>query len=287
MVAAIRLPAPRLCQCSAADPAPDPIWSVALPLPLPRLFDYRPVRVRRRRRPMSAVGCGCRSVPASWSAWSPRWARPRPGRPSLKAGERLDPAPLFHGELLDSLRWLARYTHAPLGEVFATALPAPLRQGEPLADTHALGLAADRGRRTPRWRGCAASRGGWPTCCERRPLDEDTLADRLEDWRAAARALAKRALVERIPVPAAGRASRRGADAADQARRNARRRSTRNSRPPSTPCWPRATASHRSCSTASPAAARPRSTCTRSPTAWRAAGRRWCWCRRSASPRRR
>src|SRR5690606_34050830 len=49
----------------------------------------------------------------------------------------LDPAPLLRGELLDSLRWLARYVHAPLGEVFATALPAALRRGEPLPDTHA------------------------------------------------------------------------------------------------------------------------------------------------------
>ena len=44
---------------------------------------------------------------------------------------------LFHGELFESLRWLARYTHAPLGEVLATALPAALRRGEPLPDTHA------------------------------------------------------------------------------------------------------------------------------------------------------
>ena len=35
----------------------------------------------------------------------------------------LDVEPLFRGELLDSLRWLVRYTHAPAGEVFATALP--------------------------------------------------------------------------------------------------------------------------------------------------------------------
>src|SRR3546814_14142359 len=49
----------------------------------------------------------------------------------------LDDAPLLRGELFESLRWLARYTHAPLGEELATALPASLRRGEPLPDTHA------------------------------------------------------------------------------------------------------------------------------------------------------
>lgn len=56
---------------------------------------------------------------------------------TLKAAlEWRDAAPLLAGELYASLRWLARYTHAPLGEVVATALPAPLRRGEPLPDTH-------------------------------------------------------------------------------------------------------------------------------------------------------
>src|SRR5680860_1141294 len=59
---------------------------------------------------------------------------PGAGLPALKpALALLDADPLFAGELLDSLRWLARYTHAPLGEVLATALPGPLRRGEPLA----------------------------------------------------------------------------------------------------------------------------------------------------------
>ncbi len=119
----------------AADPAPDPIWSVALPVPLPRWFDYRPVPGQTATP--ADVGCrvrvpfGTRELIGVIAAVGVAEA----GTPDLKAGERLDPAPLFHGELLDSLRWLARYTHAPLGEVFATALPAPLRQGEPLADT--------------------------------------------------------------------------------------------------------------------------------------------------------
>ena len=48
---------------------------------------------------------------------------------------------------------------------------------------------------------------------------------------------------------------------------------------------PRTGVSRPSCCTASPAAARPRSTCTRSSTRCAAASARWCWCRRSASRR--
>ncbi len=100
-------------------------WQVALPVPLPRLFDYRapagttaPAPVGCRVRvPFGASGerigvvVGAGPLPADAGALKPVTAL-------------LDDAPLLHGELLDSLRWLARYTHAPLGEVLATALPA-------------------------------------------------------------------------------------------------------------------------------------------------------------------
>ena len=106
-------------------------------------------------------------------------------------------------ELLDSLRWLARYTHAPLGEVLATALPAPLRAGEPLPDTHAWAWALTEAgatgleglRRNTRPRRLAE-------LLQAGPLDEDHLDLRLDGWREAARALAKRRYAERIAVPA-------------------------------------------------------------------------------------
>ena len=50
----------------------------------------------------------------------------------------LDAAPLFDAELMALIRWAADYYHHPLGECFATALPARLRQGaaaEPSAET--------------------------------------------------------------------------------------------------------------------------------------------------------
>ena len=117
-------------------PAPSCL-QVALPVPLPRLFDYQPpdgmvagaeaigqrVRVPFGNRQLVGVVAGI--------------GAPEPGIELRRATGLPDPLPLFSGELLDSLRWLARYTHAPPGEVFATALPAPLRSGEPLPDTHA------------------------------------------------------------------------------------------------------------------------------------------------------
>jgi primosomal protein N' (replication factor Y) len=119
-----------------------------------------------------------------------------------EASAVLDAVPLFHGELLDSLQWLARYTHAPLGEVFATALPAPLRQGEPVPDSHAWawrltgdGAANADGLRQGRPRRLAE-------LIKQGPLEEDALDLRMEDWRSAARALLKRGYAERIAVPA-------------------------------------------------------------------------------------
>ena len=114
------------------------LLQVALPLPLPRLFDYLPppshgvseadigrrVRVPFGRRELIGVIAGI--GPADTGD----------GRELRPADALLDAAgPVLHGELLDSLRWLARYLHAPLGEVLATALPSTLRQGEALPDT--------------------------------------------------------------------------------------------------------------------------------------------------------
>ncbi|TYT25997.1 primosomal protein N' [Luteimonas viscosa] len=181
-----------------------PVFQVALPLPLPRLFDYAAPagrapgtddigrRVRVPFGPRELVG-----VVAAVGAAAP-------GSPELRAVlARLDEQPLLHGELLDSLHWLARYTHAPLGEVLATALPAALRRGEPLPDTHAWA-----------WRlteaGATALSGLRQGTRPRRLAellhdagrDEDALDAALEDWRGAARSLARRGYAERVAMPA-------------------------------------------------------------------------------------
>ncbi|KAB8190471.1 primosomal protein N', partial [Lysobacter maris] len=107
-----------------------------MPIPLPRLFDYLPPAGDDGSDP---VGCRVR-VPFGRNGEKvgvvAAVADADTAPAELKTvAARLDPAPLLHGELLDSLRWLARYTHAPLGEALATALPGPLRHGEPLPDT--------------------------------------------------------------------------------------------------------------------------------------------------------
>ncbi len=187
---------------------PADVLRIALPLPLPRLFDYlaptggaaSPGDVGRRIRvpfgPRELVGVVAATGPAG------------EGGPALReALAWIDDAPLFQGELLASARWLARYVHAPLGEVLATALPAPLRHGEPLPATHAwawqLTPAGDAGLDGLR-------RGSRPRLVAERlragAVAEDLLDDAVDGWRPAARSLEKRGLAERVAVAAASQA---------------------------------------------------------------------------------
>ncbi len=188
-------------------PAPD-VLRVALPLPLPRLFDYlappgdgEPAAVGARVRvpfgPRERVGVIAALATAA-DADAPAL------KPALAV---LDGQPLFAGELLDSLRWLARYLHAPLGEVLATALPGPLRHGEPLPDTHdwawqltEAGRTAVDGLRAGKPRRMAEQLLGGPV--DEAMLDDGATEPSIDDWRGAARSLAKRGLAERIAIPA-------------------------------------------------------------------------------------
>ena len=183
------------------------LLQVALPLPLPRLFDYlsppdhdvseadigRRVRVPFGRRELIGVIAGI--GPADTGD----------GRELRPADALLDNAgPVLHGELLDSLRWLARYLHAPLGEVLATALPSTLRQGDALPDTRLVMWQLTEAGRTalPRLRTDSRTRK-LAELLTAAALDEAALGDRLDGWRAAARALAGRGLVEsRLESPA-------------------------------------------------------------------------------------
>jgi len=116
---------------------------------------------------------------------------------------RLDPAPLLADELGDSLGWLARYLHAPLGEVLATALPAALRRGEPLPETHREGWRLTEAGQTA----LPAMRTGRPKALAgllaHGPLDTDGLDTGMPGWRAALRALQARGLVEAVVLPRA------------------------------------------------------------------------------------
>jgi primosomal protein N' (replication factor Y) len=177
------------------------VLKVALPLPLPRLFDYLPADgvaadladIGRRVR----VAFGNRQLCGVVAAVAP--AEPRHAD-ALKAVEWLEPEALLVGELLASLRWLARYLHAPLGEVLATALPAALRRGEPVPDTHTWG-----------WCLTEAGATAWPAMRTGRPRsltqlladgtrDEDALDALQPGWRTPMRGLRERGLVERVAI---------------------------------------------------------------------------------------
>ncbi len=179
-------------------PAPD-IWSVALPVPLPRRFDYRPIE---GHIPAAAdIGCrvrvpfGARELIGVITGVGPA----EEGGPELKSARALlDATPVLEGELLESLRWLARYTHAPLGEVLAAALPTLLRHGEELPDTRSWGWRLTEAAATARFR------PGRPQQLAERlaagAVSEDALDADMQDWRTAARALASRGLAERVAV---------------------------------------------------------------------------------------
>ncbi len=198
------------------------VLRVALPVPVPRLFDYRPPHT-------GAIGLGDigRRVQVPFGSRSlvgvvAEIGTPERDHDALRVAEAwLDAEPVLQGELLASLRWLARYTHAPLGEVLATALPAALRRGEPMPITHAWawqltpdGLAARTKLRglPKRFAELLADASGSNRTVENmagtagaigeHALESHPDADLQAGWRTAARALAKRGLVERIAVPA-------------------------------------------------------------------------------------
>ncbi|HRO26621.1 MAG TPA: primosomal protein N' [Luteimonas sp.] len=186
-----------------SEPASN-VFQVALPLPLPRLFDY--ASPAGTAMPEDAVGrrvrvpFGPRELVGVVASAGP----PAPDSPELRPIlDLLDDQPLLHGELLASLRWLVRYTHAPLGEVLATALPAALRRGEPLPDTHAWAWRLTEAGATalPGLRAGTRPRR-LAELLREADRDEDALDTGLDDWRTAARSLHRRGYVERVAVPA-------------------------------------------------------------------------------------
>ncbi len=111
---------------------PGPILRIAVPSPLYKTFDYLPppdcdsatllpglrIRVPFGRRQtvgvLVAVGADSELAPAAL-------------RPALAA---LDREPILPADVLALIQWAQCYYHHPPGEVFATALPVLLRQGE-------------------------------------------------------------------------------------------------------------------------------------------------------------
>lgn len=177
------------------------ILRVALPVPLPRLFDYLPppgldaaqLAIGQRLRVPFGPREACGLVVGHGEA--------EPGVELRTALEAPDAGPLLHGELLASLRWLAGYLHAPLGEVLAAALPAVLRRGEPLPDIRRHGWRLSEAGRTA----LPAMRAGKPKVLAMllaETRNEDWLDEASPGWRTPLRALRERGLVESIVLEA-------------------------------------------------------------------------------------
>ena len=54
--------------------------------------------------------------------------------------------PIFDPVTFDLLRWAAEYYHHPIGEVFAAALPASLRAGQPACEKTESWSLSESGR---------------------------------------------------------------------------------------------------------------------------------------------
>ncbi|HEX5694454.1 MAG TPA: primosomal protein N', partial [Arenimonas sp.] len=175
------------------------VLRVALPLPLPREFDY--LAPPGERVASDWIGCRVR-VPFARGEQIGVVAGigPASGQPhALKTiVARLDQRPLLSGELWASLAWVARYYQAPLGEVLATALPIALRDGAALPETRESGWFLVAGADLSGLRA-----GGRPqrltARLAARPATESELDADHPGWREAARALAQRGLIERHP----------------------------------------------------------------------------------------
>jgi len=91
-----------------------------------------------------------------------------------------------------------------LGEVLSTALPGPLRHGEALPDTHHWGWQLTPEGHAQRGKLRAGSRPRQlAELLAEAVVDEDVLGERMQDWRTAARSLAKRDLAERVALTVA------------------------------------------------------------------------------------
>lgn len=188
---------------TAIEPLPSLCLKVALPIPVPGLFDYRlPVG-----QSAGDDWLGCR-VSAPFGnrilvGWVVAVGPPETPMDKLKPLlARLDAVSVLTPEVLDTLHWTARYYQAPIGEVFNTAVPALLREGKALPECHAYA-----------WQLTEYGNAGWPSLRAKSAVrclaailaeavrTEDWLGRHHPGWPAGMRSLRKRGWVERLAVP--------------------------------------------------------------------------------------
>jgi len=174
------------------------VLRVALPVPLPTLFDYLPPAAGEAQagsRVLVPFGRGkAVGVVVETQAESAL------GGARLKRVLRLlDDAPLLDAELMKTLAWAADYWLGAPGEAYANALPLALREDKPLPDTHEEVWALTVAGRSALDAG--SRKGGSRLLLEALaagPLSAGELLERLPAWREAGRRLATAALIERV-----------------------------------------------------------------------------------------
>ncbi|MDO1527539.1 primosomal protein N' [Fulvimonas sp. R45] len=178
------------------------VLRVALPVPLPRLFDYLPPATGRAApgsRVLVPFGRG-RAVGVVVDAPGDSAVAPARLKRALRV---LDDAPLLDAELMATLAWAADYWLGAPGEAYANALPLALREPRPLPDTRGEAWALTVAGRSALDAG--SRRGGSRALLQALaagPLDAIALAAALPDWRAAARRLDAAGLIERTTAAA-------------------------------------------------------------------------------------
>jgi primosomal protein N' (replication factor Y) len=180
------------------------VLRIALPVPLPTLFDYLPPASGTAvvgSRVLVPFGRG-RVVGVVVETDVPAHV----GNTRLKRVLRvLDDEPLLDAELMQTLAWAADYWLGAPGEAYANALPLLLREDKALPETH-----------EPSWQLTIAGRSALDAGSRRGssrvllqtlltgPMSATELDAALPDWRAAARRLTEAGLIERAePAPPA------------------------------------------------------------------------------------
>lgn len=173
---------------------------IALPVPLPGLFDY----LSPLGEVLNEQWIGCRvEVPfgtrqlIGWvSGISNHSNHDNNLKPIVR---RIDQQPIISTEWLASMRWMAQYYQAPLGEVLSTAIPGLLREGKPLPDTQCYAWKLNENgqehyinlRNNSRARKLAEALAA-------QERSEAWLEQHLEHWRSSLKQLAERQFIERI-----------------------------------------------------------------------------------------
>lgn len=172
---------------------------VALPVPMPMEYDYQTADGQAPETDW--IGCrvrvpfGRREMIGWVSAIGPA-EHPAALKP---ISARVDAAPAITAEWLQSLRWIAQYYQAPLGEVLSTAIPARLRDGDALPDTTAYAwqicAAGNADRKSQR---AGSKRRALLEALHQQARSESNLDADFPGWRPLMRTLAARGWVERI-----------------------------------------------------------------------------------------